>query len=209
MGNGRAASDALVAFWRRLFSGPLPDAVFAMFLAVGVPDPPADPTPAQVLAFAELAGLVADRSLTRRLRARAGRAAVVDEGALLAGVGEAFAMARPALLAGERPGPGPALDRFVEAHASVRASRDTAAFRRALSARSGREPLTHVAVDHDPRIRRYWELVGAVTGDPATLGALHDWLLEALDRSVGGGLGRPAGPGPEVPVAVRPQHQDR
>ncbi|MBB5938935.1 MerR family transcriptional regulator [Streptomyces zagrosensis] len=184
--SGPAARDALVAFWRRLFLAPLPDDMVSMFLDVSVPTLPADPTPHQVVAYAQLAALVTDRSLERQLLARAkdGREAFVDEVALLTGVGEAYEMAGPLLLARRRPGPGPALDRFVEAHASVRNSRDTAAFRREMLTAFEHQSWTHIAVLGDPRIRRYWGLVSEVTGDAATLGALHAWLLDALERSI-------------------------
>ncbi|KIF71109.1 MerR family transcriptional regulator [Streptomyces sp. AcH 505] len=175
---GRAAYDVLVAFWRRTFGSPLPDAMLSMFLSVAVPEPPAEPTPDQVVAYAEMVTLVADRSLVRRYvtRARADRDTVRDESALLAGVGAACELARPLLLAGRRPAPGHALDRFVAAHAEVRGAEDTPAYRSEL--------LAATAVDRDPRVRRYWGLLGRVTGEPVTVGAMHGWLIDALDRSV-------------------------
>jgi hypothetical protein len=168
---------------------PLPEEMVSMFLAVSVPDPPADPTPGQVVAYAELVTLVGDRSLTRKLvtRARAVREVVSDEAALLTGLGEALELAGPLLGAGRRPGPGPALDRFVAAHAQVRGGRDTAAFRRELRTALRREPLVPVAVDGDPRMRRYWGLVGEVTGEPVTVTAVHDWLLASLECSAADG----------------------
>ncbi|GAB2620514.1 MerR family transcriptional regulator [Streptomyces capparidis] len=186
---GRAAGDALAAFWRGLFTTPLPPETFGMFLDVSVPGLPADPTPAQVVAYAELAALVADRSLGRKLLARAGadREAVSDPVALLTGIGEACEMAGAPVRARQRPAPGPALDRFVEAHAAVRNGRDTPAFRRRLLTAFAHGSWTPAAVDPDPRIRRYWSLVGEVTGDEATIGARHDWLLGALERSVASG----------------------
>jgi hypothetical protein len=72
--------------------------------------------------------------------------------------------------------PGPALDRFVAAHAAALRTADTPEFRRTLNHRT--------APDRDPRVRRYWRLAGEVTGDPAPLGVAHTWLLDALDRSV-------------------------
>lgn len=176
--DGRAGHDALVAFWRRLAVAPLPVEVFSTFVEMCVPEPPADPTPGQVVAYAELVTLVASRSLTRQMldRARANQKLVSDEGALLTGVGAACELAEPLVLAGRRPGPGHALDRFVEVHATVRGDRDSPRFRREL--------LANTAVDRDPRMHRYWALVGEVTGTAATAGVIHSWLLDALELSL-------------------------
>lgn len=183
---GQAAREALAAFWRRLLVAPLPAETVAMFLDVSVPTPPTDPTPRQVIAYAELAALAADRSLARTLlaRATASREVLRDQAALLAGMDEAYHMAGPLLIAGRRPAPGAALDRFVAAHAAARGGRDTPAFRRELLTAFERGSWTHVAVPGDPRIRRYWGLVGEVTGEVATIGAVHDWLLAALRRAI-------------------------
>ncbi|WP_207400701.1 MerR family transcriptional regulator [Actinomadura roseirufa] len=177
--DGAAARDALAAFWRRLVLVPAPADLALTFVSMGVPEPPADPTPEQVLAYAEMVALVGDRTLTRRLLAR-GRANVEEvreEKTLLTGLGEAIVMALPRVLAGEEPGPGEPLDRFVEAHAVVRGRRDTPGFRRAL--------LPRVVADGDPRLRRYWDLFGVVTGERVTGGAAHIWLVDALGRSAG------------------------
>ncbi|MFG3055933.1 MerR family transcriptional regulator [Kitasatospora sp. NPDC048239] len=179
--NGGAARDALVDFWRRAMVAPVPEAVFTALVAMTVPEPPADPTPPQVVAFAELFALAGDRTLTRLLLAMARENAelVADQAELMNGIGEACALARPLVQAGEPPRAGPALDRFVAAHASVRGGGDTPRFRGRLLAR--------LAVDRDPRMRRYWRLVAEAGGDPATLGASHLWLSDALERSVGQG----------------------
>lgn len=131
-----------------------------------------------MVAFAEMVALVGDRTLTRRLlaRSRTGAKLISDEGALLTGIGAACELAEPLVLARKEPGPGRALDRFVEAHAVVRAARDSPGFRREL--------LAYTAIDRDPRIRRYWDLMGEVTGVAITPGALHSWLVDALERSV-------------------------
>ncbi|WP_020672913.1 MerR family transcriptional regulator [Amycolatopsis nigrescens] len=176
--DSRAAHEALVSFWHRLTLSPLPVEVFSTFVEMCVPDPPVDPTPAKVVAYAELVTLVGNRSLTRQLmaRARVNQKLISDEGALLTGVGEACALAEPLVLAGHPPAPGPALDCFVEIHAAVRGERDSPTFRREL--------LTDTAVDRDPRLNRYWQLVREVTGEPATAGTIHSWLLDALQHSV-------------------------
>lgn len=183
--DGGAARDALIDFWRRTMVAPVSEAMLAAFVTTAVPDPPADPTPSQVVAFAELFALAGDRELTRGLlaMARANAELVADEAELLNGIGEACALAQPVVRAGTPPRAGPELDRFVAAHASVRAGGDTPRFRRRL--------LAHLAADRDPRMRRYWRLVAEAGGDPATIGASHLWLTDALERTVRpGGAGR-------------------
>jgi excisionase family DNA binding protein len=174
--HGPAARDMLVAFWRGVIVAPVPEWLLTAFIDLSVPEPPDDPEPAQVVAYAELVTLAGDRSLTRELRGRAVEMADVlpDERNLMADVGEACTMVAPALIAGEPARPGPALDRFVDAHAEARGGRDTPGFRRRL--------LADLMAQHDPRIDRYWSLVGEVTGEAATLGAIHSWLVGALAR---------------------------
>jgi DNA-binding transcriptional MerR regulator len=174
----QAAREALVAFWRRLYIAQLSPDFFDMFLEVSVPSPPADPTPRQVVAYAEMVMLAGDRTLLHRLQARArvNVELISDEGDLLTGIGEACELARPSLLAGRQPAPGAALDRFVAAYATTQQRRDTRAFRREL--------LTTATVDRDPRLRRYWGLAAEVTGEPVTVGLAQAWLVDALERSV-------------------------
>ncbi|MGW5647793.1 hypothetical protein ACWEV3_24755 [Saccharopolyspora sp. NPDC003752] len=33
------------------------------------------------------------------------------------------------------------------------------------------------------RVRRYWHLAGEITGEPASVGVAHTWLLDALGRT--------------------------
>ncbi|WP_028924705.1 MerR family transcriptional regulator [Pseudonocardia acaciae] len=172
-----SAHDTLVGFWSRWFAAPPPEDTFDMFVSVSAPRPPANPTPRRVLAFAGMVSLATDPSLAGRLRRRAlanrrRLAEAADEGELHAGIGEACELARPLVLAGSRPRPGHALDRFVDAHARAWRATDTAAFRRELYAAT--------AVDRDPRLRRYWRLLGEVTGEPANVGASYYWLLDSL-----------------------------
>lgn len=178
--NGGAARAALLDFWRRAVGAPVSEAMLTAFVTMAVPDPPADPTPVQVVAFAELFVLAGDRDLTRILLAMARDNAelVADEGELLHGISEACALAQPLVQAGEQPRIGPELDRFVAAHASARGGNDTMPFRGRL--------LAHVAADRDPRMRRYWRLVAEAGGDRAALGASHLWLTDSLARSVRG-----------------------
>ncbi|MFG1852631.1 MerR family transcriptional regulator [Actinomadura geliboluensis] len=175
---GPAARDVLLEFWRRRILVPLPDAAVREFLERSVPEPPADPTPRQVVAYAGMVAVASDRPLLRELRAlgRVNADRVRDEPTLITGLGEAAALAAPLVAAGAEPRPGPALDLFVAAHATGRDERDTRRFRRDL--------LPAVAMEQDPRLRRYWTLFSEVTGEPATAGTINTWLVDALERDI-------------------------
>ncbi|MFD9423537.1 MULTISPECIES: MerR family transcriptional regulator [unclassified Streptomyces] len=199
--NGAAARDALIDFWRRAMAAPVSEAMLTAFVTMAVPEPPADPTPPQVVAFAELYALAGDRALTRGLlaMARANAELVADQDELMSGISEACALAGPMVRAGEPPRVGHELDRFVAAHAAVRGGSDTPRFRCGL--------LAHVAADRVPRMRRYWRLVAEAGGNPVTLGTSHLWLTDALERSVRPDGAAEAGsgkPGAEPPPARSP-----
>ncbi|RDI49754.1 MerR family transcriptional regulator [Nocardia mexicana] len=196
-----AARDAVIAFWRRLFDGRLPADLFDSFVEMCVPAPPREPTVEQAVAYAELVGLIGNRSLTGRLvtRMHLGHRPTGADTALLAGVGEACQLAEPLVRAGARPGPGAVLDHFVASHAAARKVGDTPEFRRFL--------LDYLAAERDPGTLRYWQLVGELTDAPVTLGTLQLWLLDGLARSVdaeahtlpgarAAGLGEPSLPSP-------------
>jgi DNA-binding transcriptional MerR regulator len=172
--DGEAAYDALLRFWRPMTAEPIPPDTASMFLEVSVPRPPETPTAAQVVAYAELVLLAADQTLAAQLRGSTlvDQERVRDLGALHAAVGEACGLAMPLVAAGVVPGGGVALDRFVAAHARALGVGDTAGFRRRLAVRT--------APDRHPRVRRYWQLVGEVTGDAAHAGVTHTWLLDAV-----------------------------
>ncbi|MEU5025528.1 MerR family transcriptional regulator [Streptomyces milbemycinicus] len=177
--DGRAAQHMLEAFWSRIALPSLPEDGASMFISVSVPEPPNDPTPEQVVAYATLVAIVDDHRLRQQIwaRTRTGAEFVAYQNALLdGGIAEACELARPCVRAGERPGPGPLLDRFVEAHATTRGAPDSLTFRRAL--------LRTAAVDRSPSLRRYWELVGDITGEDVTVGEAHSWLLDSLDHAV-------------------------
>ncbi|MFD8495935.1 MerR family transcriptional regulator [Amycolatopsis sp. NPDC059657] len=176
--NGRAAHGAIVAFWRGLILAPVRESLAEKFIVSNAPEPPAAPTPGQVVAYAEMATLVADRSLSERLiaRSRVNVEQVRDEEGLWDGLAEAGGAAYPLILAGQKPEPGKALDLFVDAHASARGRRDTPEFRREL--------LLSVDADRDPRLGRYWRLSQEVTGAAVPVGVLLCWLIDALGESV-------------------------
>ncbi|MFI6345661.1 MerR family transcriptional regulator [Streptomyces sp. NPDC050560] len=176
---GGAARRTLETFWRRLALPALPEDGAAMVVAATVPEPPGDPTPEQVVAYAALVAVVGDPRLRQelgpRLRASAETAAY-QHALLTGGFTEACEDALARIRAGERPGPGPRADAFAAVHAAARGTSDTPAFRRAL--------LRTARADLHPAMRRYWSLVGDLTGEDVTVGEAHSWLLDSLARSV-------------------------
>ncbi|WP_431951333.1 MerR family transcriptional regulator [Nocardia lijiangensis] len=169
-----AAYDSLVTFWRRLLA-PLPSDMFDGFVAMNIPDPPADPTPRQVVAYAELVTVTADPAsapaMSRQLW-RPDPTGIHDKRALLTGVAEACGIAGHLVVAHVEPRPGAELDHFLAAHATARRERDTPHFR---------HRLLHGGNDTDPRIHRYWNLTTEITGT-TTSGAAQFWLYQALKR---------------------------
>ncbi|MEV8098605.1 MerR family transcriptional regulator [Kitasatospora sp. NPDC085879] len=167
---------ALARYWRRVLPPRLPTPQVARIVDAAVPQPPADPSPAQVLAFARLHALTTmpcpgGVDAPPRPPADGGtyRPAVLYDG-----LAEAYDLAVPALRAGRAPRAGEALDCFVAAHAAAHGDRDTPAFRRLLGHRL--DALAHPVMD------RYWQLAADLTDpDTPTLGAAHDWLRAALD----------------------------
>ncbi|MEU1675301.1 MerR family transcriptional regulator [Streptomyces roseifaciens] len=174
------STAAMAAFWRSWLPPRLPARLVAAIVDEAVPQPPDDPTPAQVLAFARLHAFTSgpctggDRGQPEAHRTGTGyRPAVLYDG-----LREAFALASPDLRAQRPPRPGEALDCFVSAHAGALGTRDTAAFRRRLG----------VQLAAEPRIDHYWQLVAELISPPSgprepTPGAAHDWLRAALDAS--------------------------
>lgn len=185
------STAALARFWRRTLPARFPARLAAAVLDAAVPQPPADPTPAQVLTFARLHALVSGprhRAVECRpvflLPDAEYRPAVLYEG-----LGEAYALASADLRARRSPRGGEALDCFVSAYAGSRGTRDTPAFRRRLPGLL--PPGT------DQVIGRYWELAAELSAPPSgpaepTAGAAHSWLCAALKTRAG----RPA-PAPD------------
>ncbi|MGY0499928.1 MerR family transcriptional regulator [Nocardia sp. FBN12] len=178
----RAARDVLVTFWRRQLA-PLPTSAIDGFLSMNVPELTADARPEHLIAYAELIGAVSNPDIatamydTIRHRSTPG---IRDERRLLFDVADACVAVAPLVAANTAPRPGVELDHYVDVHATARARRDTATFRRQL--------LTDAAgADH--RVRRYWHLTTTLTGERATSGATQLWLFDALSSSVRPGVG--------------------
>jgi DNA-binding transcriptional MerR regulator len=177
----------LARFWRGWLPPRMPARSVTAFLEVAVPQPPENPEPAQVLAFARLHALV-DRPCggtepTQPHAHRAAGAGARASAVLYAGLAEAYALAGNRMRQGREPHPGEALDGFVDAYARARGTPDTPGFRRGLARQ----------LAADPRIDRYWELTAELISRPAgrpepTPGSAHDWLLAALNAQLGTAL---------------------
>ncbi|WP_431683572.1 MerR family transcriptional regulator [Kitasatospora sp. KL5] len=168
-------TTALARYWRRVLPVRLPARQVAWITDAAVPRPPADPEPAQVLAFARLHALATtDCPAPDRRPPSPEPGTEYRPGVLYDGLGEAYELTAPALCAGREPHAGEALDCFVSAYAGAHGTRDTPAFRHSLAGLLERS--AHPVMD------RYWQLAGelAAPGHP-TLGAAHDWLRTALD----------------------------
>ncbi|MGW4895788.1 helix-turn-helix domain-containing protein [Kitasatospora sp. NPDC004240] len=170
-------TTAMARFWRRTLPLRLPPRLLSAILEEAVPQPPADPTPGQVLAFARL------HALSTEGQARLDRcrpSAELPGGGyrpdlLYEALGEAYALAATDLGAGRAPAGGDALDCFVAAHARSLDVPDTPGFRHWLGG------LLTLTVD--PVVDRYWQLAGELTApaDGPNMGASHEWLRAALD----------------------------
>ncbi|MDF6046101.1 MerR family transcriptional regulator [Streptomyces sp. JH14] len=169
----------MARFWRGALPVRLSPRLVSSILEYAVPQPPTDPTPAQVLSFAQLHAIATAPCPSTDPRRPAGnRTDVVHRpDVLYDGLFDAYVLAAPHLKANRTPARGQALDCFVAAHAESRGLRDGPVFRRRLSGL--------LAQAADPLVERYWELTGEVSGSPdPTLGAAHEWLRSALHADV-------------------------
>ncbi|MRH87683.1 MerR family transcriptional regulator [Nocardia sp. SYP-A9097] len=173
--DGAAVHDCLVRFWRQILA-PIAGARVDGWVQWNVPEPPADPSVDEVVAYAELAGLVGDRAMTPLVRQQLWRSRpelIRDGRALYDEVGDVMADVVPLVAEGVRPHGGSELDRFVSAHAGARGEEDSPRFRRRLLLD---------ATDTDHRIHRYWALTQRFLGTRITVGRAHNWVYDALAR---------------------------
>ncbi|MCO1581199.1 MerR family transcriptional regulator [Crossiella sp. SN42] len=189
--DGCTAHAALTTFWRRIFVAPARPETIEMFLHASAPAPPRNPTPAQVTAYAEMLTLLAGPALRHGLLRQAHRnhADIPDEDALHWSIGPACDQARDLILTHHHPGPSPALDAFVTAHAQARHTTDTPTFRRTLAATT--------TINRHPHLRRYWHLTTTITGEPVSPGQAYTWLLDGLPATAEPQAGDPVGAGAE------------
>ncbi|GAA2652787.1 MerR family transcriptional regulator [Streptomyces spororaveus] len=168
-------TDSLARFWRAWLPLRMPAGAVSAFLAAAVPQPPAEPAPGQLLAFAQLHSFV-----TRPCPGDTGPCQPSahqfppTSGRRCSTTGWPRRTSWP-LRRSRPPRAGEALDCFVTASAASYGAPDTPGFRGLLAAR----------LAADPRIDGYWELVAQVNTpqgarpDP-TPGTAHEWLVSAL-----------------------------
>lgn len=173
--DGYRAHAVLVGFWQRLFAGATSTEVFDRFIEMTVPQPPSQTGPAHVVAYAELVALARQPAFAIAMARQLWRfepSRISDRRGLVTGVAEACDMALLPVQSGEPPSAGPAVDRFVDAHAKARGDADSPPFRHALIANAG--------ADTDPAIRRYWDLFSEIGGETTTVGSIQRWLYDGL-----------------------------
>ncbi|MFC3432970.1 MerR family transcriptional regulator [Nocardia seriolae] len=174
--DGTAAHDRLLHFWRRILA-PIHRRHVHMWVCWNVPQPPADPTVDQVVAYAELTALAVDPGMNAAVRRQYWRhhpESIRDRRGLYLDMGHLMRDVVPLVSQGVAPHVGSELDRFVAAHAAARGERDSPDFR---------ARLLIGATDDDPRIHRYWTLTDRLLGDRITVGRAHHWLYDALTHS--------------------------
>jgi len=155
------------------FAGVEADPGFVAMMRSATPALPDDPSPEQIDAWIELAGLVADPAFRARVREMAVRgsgdppsdpeaarhtAAVVNEKA---------GAARAQGIDPAAPEAGPVLNEIVGAFAAADARADDAAFRDQLRGR--------LETFSDERVERYWQLLGIINGWPSVPSTMGDW----------------------------------
>lgn len=173
----RAARETLIGFWRGAL-GALPPDLLEAFLSMNVPVPEGEPSPAQLVGFAELVVAVSDPVVRAQLKQQLWRQEpfrIRDRRGLLVGVADACVEAGSRVAEGVEPRPGAELDRFVDAHARARGVGDTPELRRRL-----------LIGPVGGRVDRYWSLTGELLGAPITSATALSWLDTALAMSVDG-----------------------
>ncbi|MCX5199209.1 MerR family transcriptional regulator [Streptomyces sp. NBC_00249] len=171
------AHRALTDHWYRELSGTMPGHRLDIMIAMLAPEPPRDPDATTALAYAQLHVLVSTPSFTRWTQDHDEE--MRDGPAFYAQIDEAAALTAAAVVQGLPPGSGDAVNAFVSAHARARRESDTPAFRAHLHG------LVSRSSGFDPRLERYWGLVGTVTGGRVlNMTVAHRWLTEGLSLSI-------------------------
>lgn len=197
------AHRTLTDHWYRELSAAMPKRRLDIMIAMLCPDPPQDPDPATVLAYAELHLLISTPSFTRWTQDHDEE--MRDGPAFYGEIDDAAAATAAALAQGLSPGAGDAVNAFVSAHARARRESDTPAFRAYLHG------LVSRSSGFDPRLERYWGLVGTVTGGRVlNMTVAHRWLTEGLSISIADGApeGSPVPRTPERAHRVVPGEID-
>ncbi|MFE2544341.1 MerR family transcriptional regulator [Actinacidiphila glaucinigra] len=173
------AHRTLTDHWHRELPAAMPKRRLDIMIAMLSPDPPQDPDPTTVLAYAELHLLISTPSFTRWTQDHDEE--MRDAPAFYGQIDEAAALTAAAVARGLPPGAGDAVNAFVSAHARARRESDTPAFRAFLHG------LVSRSSGFDPRLERYWALVGTVTGGRVlNMTVAHRWLTDGLSMSIAG-----------------------
>lgn len=162
-----------------------PDDPFAARMRAALPTLPEDPGDAQIDAWIELSSLVGDAGFRARVRAMVDEGARVrsergisdsDEATQAAGraVVERAGAALAAGIAPDSVEAGPIVDDLVGLFA-VAAHRDDDATYRA-------ELIRLLEVFTEPRVERYWQLIGVINGWPQrpSLTPVYEWFIAGL-----------------------------
>ncbi|MEU3459484.1 MerR family transcriptional regulator [Streptomyces sp. NPDC006733] len=190
------ARRALTDHWYRELSASMPRHRLDIMIAMLSPDPPRDPDATTALAYAQLHLLVSTPSFNRWTQDHGQE--MRDAPAFYGAIDEAAALTAAAVARGLPPQPGAAVNAFVAAHARARRESDSPAFRTQLHA------LVSRSSGFDPRLERYWSLVGTVTGGRVlNMTVAHQWLTEGLALSMGGPPGGPT----VAPPTARPERR--
>ncbi|GAA0442475.1 MerR family transcriptional regulator [Streptomyces stramineus] len=159
--------------WQRVLPPTLPRRLADAITAQAVPEPPCDPTPDAVLAYAELHFLVAEPAFLGYWAA----SHVRDKASMYAALLDAADGAAPAVAAGRAPHRCEALDAFCRACARAYDTEDTPHFRAFMAT----DMQTTVAP-----FRRYWQHLDTLTTTPGpSLGRAHCWLAEGVIAEYG------------------------
>ena len=160
----------LTASWAQWWAG---------FREASLPELPAEPAPDQLDAWLELAELLADADFRDRLREMSAHRPAQPQPP--SDLHELFTAALQAHARGAAPDDPQAdhlVSRFLAAHEPV------------VGAGPGllRRTLEHIARFDDPRMRRYWELIGRIRDlpdEPWPQAQAYDWLLAATRARLG------------------------
>ncbi len=167
----------LTDHWYRELTATMPKHRLDIMIAMLSPGPPQDPEPASALAYAEMHLLVSTPGFTRWTQDH--EQEMRDGPAFYGEIDEAAALTASAVAQGLPPGAGDAVNAFVSAHARARRESDTPAFREYLHG------LVSRSSGFDPRLERYWSLVGTATGGRVlNMTVAHRWLTDGLSLSI-------------------------
>ncbi|MFK8905594.1 MerR family transcriptional regulator [Streptomyces sp. YS-3] len=171
------AHRTLTDHWHRELSAAMPKPRLDIMIAMLSPGPPQNPDPATVLAYAQLHLLISTPDFNRWTQDHGDE--MRDARAFYEEIDDVAVLTASAVARGLPPSAGEAVNAFVSAHARARRESDSAAFRVHLHG------LVSRSSGFDPRLERYWALVGTVTGGRVlNMTVAHRWLTQGLSISI-------------------------